>query len=440
MISRSGYLIASVLGALAASPAYAELSPEESAMAGWIAGQSEAMEALLERTVNINSGTMNFDGVREVGRVMRAEYDALGFETEWIDQAAVDRAGHLFARSTGGDAATRRLLLIGHLDTVFERDDAFQKFERAPDGRHATAPGAFDMKAGNVIMLYALKALAGAGLLDGMQIVVALTGDEEAPGRPLATARARLIEAGRRADYALGFENASYVDGVYHATIARRSSSKWVLEVTGLQAHSSQIFSEDVGAGAIFEASRILSRFYDEVRGEDLLTFNAGNILGGTEVDYDPEQTRGTVMGKTNVVPRTVTVHGGIRTITDDQLHRARQAMLEIVAASLPHTSATITFDDGYPPMAPTDGNIALQRALSVVNQDLGGEAISAADPGSRGAADVSFVAPYADAIDGLGAGGSGAHSPAETVDLDSLPLAAQRAAILIYRLAHDER
>ncbi len=295
------------------------------------------------------------------------------------------------------------------------------------------------MKSGNVVIVYALKALAEIGALDDIPIVVAYTGDEEKTGSPLEIARQDLIEAGKWADVALGFEGAVHDNDQDWATIARRSASSWTLEVTGKQAHSSGIFNEDVGAGAIFEAARILNGFYEEVRGEEYLTFNAGTIQGGTDVDYDPSVNRGTTFGKTNVVPRKAIVHGGLRTISLDQRERAKANMQAVVEQSLPHTSATITFRDSYPPMQPTEGNERLQIALSDINEALGRGPMPALDPSKRGAADVSFVAPYTDALAGLGALGKGGHSPSESLDLTSMPLAIKRAAILMYRLSNTQ-
>jgi glutamate carboxypeptidase len=273
------------------------------------------------------------------------------------------------------------------------------------------------------------------GALDQIPVVVAFTGDEEKAGRPLSISRNHLIEAGRWADVALGFESAITADGTDWGTVARRSSSNWVLTVTGRRAHSSDVFSERVGAGAVFEAARILNAFYEEVRGERELTFNAGTIQGGTDVQYDPQQNRGTTFGKTNVVAQAAIVHGGIRALSAEQLDRAKAKMREIVAASLPHTSATIEFDDSYPPMAPSHGNRALLTALSEVNQDLGRGPMRELDPLRRGAADISFVAPYTDALAGMGTLGTGGHTPHESVELSSMPLAIKRAAILMYRL-----
>ena len=426
-------LIVAVALSLLAGPARAgELSAIEQRMVEWIDAHAEEAIDLLEETVNIGSGTMNHEGIRKVGRVMRRELDALGLDTEWIEMPPeVNRAGHLFGRK---DGSGRKFLLIGHLDTVFEADDEFAAFVR--DGDTATGPGVDDMKAGNVIIVYALKALREAGALDDIPVVVAYTGDEEKTGSPLSIARKDLIEAGQWADVALGFEGAVHAEGTDWATIARRSSSSFVLEVSGKQAHSSGVFSDSVGAGAIFEAARILNGFYAEVRGEYGLTFNAGTIQGGTTVEYDTQQNRGTTFGKVNVVPRKVVVHGGIRTISQEQLERTRARMRAIVANNLPHTDAEIRFWDRYPPMAPTEGNRRLAETLSDINVALGRGPMKIWDPLKRGAADVSFVAPYTDALAGLGAIGTGAHSPNESLDLTSVALGIKRAAILIHRLS----
>lgn len=425
-------LIACAALLLFAAPAHAELDATEQAIVAWVDEHAEAAVDLLGETVSIGSGTMNHAGVRDVGRVMARELDQLGFDTRWIDMSAVNRSGHVFGRREvdGG----LRVLMLGHLDTVFEADDEFRSFGRSGD--IATGPGVDDMKSGNVIILYALKALQAAGVLDAVSVVVAYTGDEENPGEPLSVSRRDLIDAGKWADIALGFEAAIRDDDTDWATIARRSSSSWILTVEGRQAHSSGIFSEDVGAGAIFEAARILHAFYDDVRGEEYLTFNAGTIQGGTDVEYDPEQNRGRTFGKTNVVPRKVVVHGGLRTISQEQLDRARQAMRRVVAGSLPHTSAEISFQDSYPPMPPTDGNRRLQAVLSDINIALGRGPMPALDPSRRGAADISFVAPYTDALAGLGGIGEGGHTPDESFELSSMPVAIKRAALLIYRLS----
>ena len=384
----------------------------------------------LEKVVNINSGSLNLEGVKAVGAAFRTEFDAIGFKTQWIDMPEeMNRAGHLFASIEGTKG--KRLLLIGHLDTVFEKNSPFQAFEQINDSM-AYGPGANDMKGGDVVVLYALKALSNLNLLNKSTITVAFTGDEESTGKPLSISRKELIESAKKSDIALGFETAT---GFNNATIARRGASGWKVEVEGVRAHSSGVFSERTGAGAIFEMSRILHRFYDEVRGEEYLTFNPGNLMGGTFVDYDAKSSGGSVFGKTNVVAQKAIVHGGLRFISEEQKENARAKMRAIVAENLPQTKATISFTDSYPAMGPTAGNQAVLEELNKVSLALGQGGVSAYDPGRRGAADISFVADYVDGLDGLGTMGRGAHTPQETVNLKTINDLIQRTALLIYRL-----
>ena len=427
-----GIAAALVYGLATPAAAVAQLNTDEEAMARFVDDHLAETIDLLEHIVNINSGSLNSEGVREVGRVLDSELALIGFETSWLDLPdSSQRAGHLYAERRGSRG--KRLLLIGHLDTVFEADDDFQTFVR--HGSTAVGPGVDDMKGGDVVMLLALRALQSIGALDDATIRVIFTGDEERPGEPLERVRRDLVDAGRESDVALGFEGGVRDENGDWGTIARRSASGWILRVEGVQAHSSQIFSESVGAGAIFEAARILDDFYEEVRGEEYLTFNAGMIVGGTDVVYDDQTASGTAFGKTNVVPRGVVVAGGIRAISPEQLARAQEAMTAVVNGHLGRTTATIEFDEGYPPMAPTEGNRALFELYNRGSRELGLPALQLLDPGRRGAADISFVTSELDALAGLGAIGTGAHTPHEEVDLDSIAVQAKRAAVLMYRL-----
>ena len=384
----------------------------------------------LEKVVNINSGTLNKKGVREVGDIFNEEFKLIGFKTQWIDMPKkMNRAGHFFANISGNNG--KKLLLIGHLDTVFEENSPFQQFNRLNDSI-AHGPGANDMKGGDVVVLYALKALANLNLLDNANITVAFTGDEESTGKPLSISRKKLIEVAKEADIALGFETSTGFD---NATIARRGASGWKVEVTGKRAHSSGVFSENTGAGSIFEMSRILNSFYEEVRGEEYLTFNPGTLLGGTFVDYDSKKSTGIVFGKTNVVAQKSIVNGGLRFISEEQKENARKKMREIVKKNLPQTKATISFTDSYPAMVPSEGNKLLLTILNGVSLSLGHKGVTAYDPGKRGAADISFVADYVDGLDGLGTMGTGAHTPKETVNLKTMNALIQRTAVFIYRL-----
>ncbi len=404
------------------------LSPAEERIKARVEANFDAQILFLEQIVNINSGTRNLNGVRAVGDVFAREFDALGFGSRWIDMPQdMDRAGHFLAERAAPEGP--RLLLIGHLDTVFPMDSPFQKFER--DGDRATGPGATDMKDGDAIILYALKALSENGQLDRGTIRVFFTGDEESVGRPLAVARQDLIETAKDSDIALNFEGGS--EG--YAVIGRRGSSGWTLEVSGKRAHSSGIFRESVGAGAVFEISRILHRFYNEVRGEHGLTFNPGVIAGGTFVEEGVNAAEQKAFGKTNVVAQTAVVHGGLRFMNEAQKERARAAMRAIVAESLPQTEAKVSFTDSYPAMEETEANRALLAELNDVTVALGATPVKAFPPEQRGAADISFVAPQVTSMDALGGFGGGSHTPDEWVDLPSVKFATVRSAILIHRL-----
>jgi glutamate carboxypeptidase len=406
-----------------------KLSKTERKIIQQVEKNHEESIAFLEKVVNMNSGTLNLEGVKKVGAVFQEAFKAIGFNTRWIEMPEeMNRAGHLFASIKGNKG--KKLLLIGHLDTVFEENSPFQNFERMDS--IAFGPGANDMKGGDVIALYALKALYELNLLDKASITVAFTGDEESTGKPLALSRKDLIDAGKEADIALGYETAS---GFNYATIARRGASGWKVETQGKRAHSSGIFNDRVGAGAIFEMSRILNAFYEEVRGEESLTFNPGTLLGGTFVDYDKQNSSGSVFGKSNVVAQKAVVNGGLRFISEEQKEEARAKMRTIVSQNLPQTSATIEFIDSYPAMKPSEGNIAVLEILNQVSQDLNLGEVLPHDPLKRGAADISFVADFTDGIDGLGTMGSGAHTPQETVNLNTMNALIQRSAILIYRL-----
>jgi len=433
-------LLATVLlASLSPAAISAALSDAEKQMVDFIDATNPAALELLIKSVNINSGTMNLAGVRDVGELIGSEVAGLGFEVEWLGGAAFDRAGHLLARYRGSESQVK-LLLIGHLDTVFEPDSPFQSFTRVDDD-NATGPGIADMKGGNVIMLRALAALREVGALEQLDVTVVLTGDEELSGRPLALSKQALIEAAQYADIAIGFENG---DGDYRtANVARRGSTGWTLSVTGTPAHSSQVFREDIGSGAIYEAARILHSFHDDdvLRGEQFLTFNPGRIAGGTTLHNSESNNTTSAFGKSNVVAESALVEGDIRALSPDQLARAQARMAEIVAHGLPGTRASISFDEGYPPMAPTAGNQRLLELFSQVSDDLGFGEVYAVNPLRAGAADISFAADHVEmAIDGLGMSGTEGHTVDETGYLPSLPLQAKRTAVLLYRLARGQR
>ncbi|MFZ6760361.1 M20/M25/M40 family metallo-hydrolase [Undibacterium sp. Ji50W] len=408
-----------------------DLSATEQKIVAAVQARSDAALQLLERSVNINSGTLNHEGVRAVGKLYRAELDGLGFKTSWSDMpAAMNRAGHLLAEREGTQG--KRVLLIGHLDTVFEKDSPVQLWDRRGD--KVRGQGVNDMKGGDVIIIEALRALHAIGALDNTRIQVIFSGDEESAGHPIATSRADLINAAKRSDLALAFEGTSLdSQGNATGTIGRRASGGFVLDVKAKQGHSAAVFGNN-GYGAIYEAARILNSFREQLIEPDL-TFNPGNIVGGTEISYDNQGSKGTAFGKTNVIAPTAQVHGDLRYLTAEQGKRAADRMRDIVAKNLPGTTASISFYENYPPMSPTIGNLALLEIYSKASKDAGLGAIAPFPPGLRGAGDIQFVAPFVDSLDGLGATGNGAHSPDEDLDIKSIQRATIRTAIYLYRL-----
>ena len=412
------------------------LSPAEARMVATVDADYEASVALLERLVNQNSGTMNLPGVAKVGTMMAEPLRTLGFAVTWKPLPQTARAGHIIAVHAGR-LGSKRLLLIGHLDTVFEADSPFQRFVRK--GKEAGGPGAGDDKGGMVVMLAALRAMQAAGTLKGANIEVVLTGDEEDSGDPVAIARADLIAAGKRADVALDFEGLAVEDGRDMGSIARRSVNDWTLSVTGKSGHSSRIFSETFGDGAVNEAARILAAFRTQLP-EPNLTFNTGLLAAGVTASIDASGSKASAQGKSNIIPAQAVASGDFRTLSEEQTQRVRAKMVAIVAAHAAGTDATITFKSGYPAMAPTPGNQALLARLNAVNRDLGLAEMPALDPLKRGAGDISWVAADVDGLVGLGTASRGDHTPDEVVDLSSIRRQAKRAAILMSRLSAEAR
>lgn len=421
----------------AGGAAFARLSSPERKIVVAVDREAARNVALLERLVNQNSGSLNLIGVEKVGAMMRAELEPLGFVVQWMPMVETGRAGHIVATHRGNGRG-KRLLLIGHLDTVFEPDSPFQTFTLKGD--KAQGPGSGDNKGGMVVMVAALRAMQSAGTLRAADIVVVLTGDEEDSGAPLETARRDLIAAGKVSDVALDFEGLAQDEGKDMGSIARRGVSSWTVTVTAKSAHSGGIFSKAAGDGAIYALAQILTAFRNELP-EPNVTFNTGLVTGGATASLDAGEIRATASGKTNIIPAIAVARGDLRTSSDAQTARVRTKMQAIVDRGFAGATAKIAFgNDGYPAMAPTPGNRVLLDQLNAVNRDLGLATMDPLDPLKRGAGDISFVARYVDGLVGLGVASQGDHTPAETVDLTTIPRQAKRAAILMSRLSRTPR
>jgi glutamate carboxypeptidase len=411
------------------------LSPSEKAIVAYIDANEQSSNALLAKLVNINSGTHNLEGVRAVAEIMQSELTGLDFKVQWIPMEQVGRAGVLVAAHPCPEPGKcgKRMLLIGHMDTVFEKSSPFQAY--SVKGNIATGPGVNDMKGGLVDMLFALKALQDAGVLKQTEITIVLSGDEEAHGEPATISRRDMIDAAHHSDVALEFEGTPRMDGVFYGSISRRSSITWHINTTGETGHSSGIFSVHMGFGAIYELTRILDTFRTQLP-EENLTFNIGVIVGGTSVHVDEAGNNATATGKDNVIAPVAYASGDIRTISNQQTARVEKKMQEIVAHHLPKTTAAITFGEGYPAMSPTAQSRALLGILNQANASLGFRSMPELDPMKRGAGDISFVADIIPGLAGIGATGEGAHAPGETIDLSTQPINTKRDALLMYRLS----
>lgn len=406
-----------------------KLSREEEKLIAEVEKNYASTVALLEEVTNINSGSLNSEGVKAVADVFAREFEKIGFETEWLVlPAEVKRSGHFIASRKGTKG--KKIFIIGHLDTVFEKDMPFSPFTYLNDST-ATGQGVNDMKGGDVMAFASLKALHDLGYLKDRTVTVYFTGDEESSGNE-ELSRKDFIARAKEHEVALGYETTQSF-GI--TTVARRGSSGWQLRTSGRQSHSSGVFRESVGYGAIYEAARILTEFQEELAGEQYLTFNPGQIIGGSDISYDAETGKGEALGKTNIVAREAFVTGDLRFLGEDQKAVARLKMQAIVDRHLNKTDAEIIFKDGLPSMVPTEGNLALAETLSELSLDMGLGEVKPGDPGSRGAGDISFVADYLDCLDGLGASGSGAHAPGETINMKEYPELIKRSTLFLYRL-----
>ncbi|KAB1579175.1 M20/M25/M40 family metallo-hydrolase [Serratia marcescens] len=424
------WLLAAALGCSPLAFAAGALTPDEQALTRYITEHKAEQLQLLETLVNINSGTANAQGVRRTGERLRPEFELMGFHTRWAElPPAMKHTGSLIAIHDGKGAG---LLLIGHLDTVFPQDSPFQTFALSPDGKTATGPGVIDDKGGIVTLLYALKALDHTGKLKDARITVVLTGDEELAAKPTSLSRLALREVAQTSDIALGFEFALSPDRL---VTARRGLSEWFLSSIGKPMHSSVIFSSDAGDGAIYETARVLNAFHDALSDTPGLTLSPGLLLGGQTVNEDIQQGTGRASGLKTIIAAKTRVHGDLRYLSEPQKNAAVQKMRTATTHPLPHTSSQLAISDIMPVMPETEASRQLLTQFSDISVALGEGPLQAIPAAERGGADASYIAQYVPAvIDGLGAWGSGAHSPQETLVVSSLPVVTSRTAIFIRR------
>jgi glutamate carboxypeptidase len=398
---------------LLAASARAELDAVEREISAYARAHAGAMRETLARWVAINSGSRNAAGIAQLQVELRRELEALAFAVEGLEEGSLLRARR------PGPTGSPRILLIGHVDTVFEpgsESDALPgtgsgALAEAGDGR-ASGPGAADMKGGLVVMLHALRALAASGDLGRASWIAILNSDEElgSPG-----SRAMIEAEARAADLGFVFESVQ-ADGAM--VRSRRGIGEVQLEIEGVAAHAGSAPEE--GHSAILELAHkviALEALADPARG---LSVNTGTIRGGS---------------KRNIVPEQASALIDLR-FDDPQSGAELLARIEALAAqpSVPGTRTRIRSQLHRPAKPATPATDELLARHAQVARDLGLAAPAPVHAG--GGTDGSLAAAVGLAtLDSMGVRGGRAHTREEFVVLESLPERAALAAILWRRL-----
>jgi glutamate carboxypeptidase len=352
--------------------------------------QQPAALALLEKLVNIDSGTFNAKGLDAVGDIAAAELARQGFRIEKLP--ATPAAGsNLVATRTG--TGKGRVLLVAHMDTVFADGTAAKRPFRI-EGRRAYGPGIMDDKGGIVIALHAARLLAGT---DFGKLTILLNTNEETGS---AGTRALIDRLARGHDVAFNLEPGRAADGL---VVARKGSGGIELEVTGKASHAGVAPKQGVNA-ALEAAHQVvqLSRLGDEDR-ETTVSWTV--IQGGD---------------RSNVIPDRATATADVRVKTLEEFDRVERDMRRIAANKLvQEAQLALSLTREFPPMPASPVTDALARKASAIYAEIG-RRLTLESTG--GAADASLVfAAGVPTLDGLGIVGGGIHTADEYAEVDSI-------------------
>ncbi len=399
------------------------LTSEELELTSWLDSQEDNMLAMLERITNINSGSLNKVGVNELATIFSNELRQLGFQIstlpgEVIEMPScpgsdynVDVADHILASQNGNGS---KLLLMGHLDTVFPLDSPFQEFRR--DGDKMYGPGVSDMKGGLVVMLYALKALHEQGDLQDKAITIVLNSDEEMGS---LSSRKYLEEQALLHDWGLVYESS----GNNRLTRERKGLGQARFVVHGKASHAGG--AHEQGRSAIKELAYKIVQIENITDYETGVTVNVGVVSGGEarntiapcaealiDLRYpQPQQGLDAIAQFEDIFSNVYSYpvdSGELSTESWTNLHR-------------PAKVATPKSDQLL------NKTIAIARLLG---QDLG---VADSGGGTDGSLTQSVGLPT---LDSLGSAGTGAHSNREEGRVSSLVERAKLSAVLIHRLA----
>ncbi len=353
----------------------------------------------LATLVNVDCGTFTKDGVDFCGDWVNARGQAWGWDMEYFPQRKFGNA--YLARLRGKGVA--RILLLGHLDTVYPKGVAAERPLRQ-EGNKLVGPGVGDMKSGVLVGMYAMRALQLAGLDDFAELQLFLSPDEEI-GSP--TGKKFYMPLVEKADAVLVLEGARANGDIVSA---RKGTGEYTLRVHGHAAHAG--VEPEKGANAILELAHQIIALHNLNGIAPGVTVNAGIISGGT---------------RTNVVPDAAQVKVDVRAVDAAGARIAHDAVMRLAAQTqVARARVEITGAFNFPPMAKTPAIAFMTELAKTAARELGFEI---QDQATGGASDANNVAAAnVPVLDGLGPIGGLDHSPDEYIARDSI---APRAALL---------
>ena len=358
----------------------------------WLCKREAEMLALLERLVNIDSGTYLKEGVNQIANIIVPKLHELGFEVEQLPQT--DFGDHLLARKEG--TSMKRLLCIGHMDTVFPEGEAKRRPFRI-DGDKAYGPGVLDMKGGIVVLLYSLYALmkADPSLYQTLNLTLLFNSEEEILS---PTSTPYVIREARAADTVCVFEPARPQGQV---VIKRKGAGKYYLTVHGKAAHAGS--QPELGVSAIEELARAILEFHALTDFEEGLTVNVGVVRGGS---------------RSNIIAERASAEIDVRAVGQDHIDRIQNEFNRICRPHRDGIRLELTGGIVFPPMLKTERSLELLSLIQEAGRELG---VEIDEIPTGGGSDGNHASHYAPTLDGLGPQGTGSHSPDETLIVPTL-------------------
>jgi len=366
----------------------------------WLRPRELAMTRLLGQFVRAESPSFDKAAVDQFGRIVASEWKKRGATVTLLRQR--ERGDHVRAEwRPRGTRTTAQILVLGHLDTVYNAGTIAQMPFRLSRGR-AWGPGAFDMKGGLVIALYAMDALAAVGCLPEKRIVFLWTSDEEIGSE---SSRATIEREAKRSDSVLVLEPAAGLEG--RVKTGRKGVGEIEMIATGRAAHAG--LNPEDGINAIEEIALQIARISRWNQPRRGITVNAGVIEGGT---------------RTNVIPERAQVLVDLRAARVEDM-RVLERKFRALRPILPGAKLEIRGGFNRPPME-RKMSVALYAKARALSKEMG---ITLGEAFVGGGSDGNFTAALGvPTLDGLGAVGEGAHSPRENIVIRALP---ERAALL---------